>query len=86
MAKPADYANSHFKDRVDKSGDFRIVELKIPHERSQPGYGPFEYEGLAAYERLRRFCAGFLSGTGDLTVKEAEKIIRNSRQKDERRT
>lgn len=80
MAKPKDWGSSYFKDRVDPDDvDFRLVELRLPHEvNAQPNYGPFEYTGIGARERIRRFCAAYLAGTGDLSVKEADKIIRKS--------
>jgi hypothetical protein len=86
MADLKDWGTSYFKDRVDPNdGDFRIVEVRLPHDvRAQPNYGPFEYLGVHARERLRRFCAGYLSGTGDITVRDAEKIMRKSRAVDEK--
>jgi hypothetical protein len=82
----ADWYTSYFKDRVDpEDGNFRRVELKLPHDaQDNPNYGPFEYIGIAARERIRRFCAVFLSATGDITVREAEKILRKSHAADER--
>lgn len=87
MARTPDWGTSYFKDRLDPDDhDFRLVALRLPHDaKDQPTYGPFEYTGVAARERLRRFCAGYLAGVGDLTVKEAEKIMRKSRAVDERR-
>jgi hypothetical protein len=87
MTSEKDWTTSHFKDRIDpEDGDFRLVELRLPHDaKAQPTYGPFEYTGIAARERIRRFCAAFLAGIGDLTVKEAEKIMRKSHAVDERR-
>jgi hypothetical protein len=86
VSTPADWSTSSFKDRVDPDdGNFRVLELRLPHDaRAQPNYGPFEYTGILARERLRRFCAGFLSGIGDITLREAEKIMRRSRAVDER--
>lgn len=86
MVDLKDWGTSYFKDRVDPNdGDFRIVEVRLPHDpKAQPNYGPFEYSGIHARERLRRFCAGYLSGTGDMTVRDAEKIMRKSRAVDEK--
>lgn len=86
MSQLKDWGTSYFKDRVDPAdGLFRLVEMKLPHDPlAQPNYGPFEYTGIQARERLRRFCAGYLSGFGDITVKEAEKIMRKSHAADER--
>lgn len=80
MAKP-DWNASRFKDRVDpEDPNFRLVEMRLPHDRnSLPHYGPFEYAGVAARERLRRFCAAYLSAYGDIPVRTAERIIRRSR-------
>lgn len=80
MASPKDWGTSYFKDRVDPAdADFRIVELRLPHDaNAQSNYGPFEYTGVSALERIRRFCASYLAGIGDLSVKEAEKIMRKS--------
>jgi hypothetical protein len=80
MAKPKDWGSSYFKDRVDPTdADFRLVELRLPHDaNAQPSYGPFEYTGIGARERIRRFCASYLAGMGDLSVKEADKIMRKS--------
>jgi len=85
MADP-DWSASYFKDCVDPdNGDFRLVALRLPHDaKGQPSYGPYEYRGLAARERLRRFCAGYLSGIGDISMKDAEKIMRKSRSIDEK--
>ena len=82
----ADWHTSHFKDRVDPDdGNFRRVELKLPHDaQGNPNYGPFQYTGSAARERIRRFCAAFLSVTGEISQREAEKILRKSRATDER--
>jgi len=86
MADPKDWSTSHFKDRVDPDDvDFRIVELRLPHDsKGQPNYGPYEYTGIHARERLRRFCAMYLSGLGDITVREAEKIMRKSKAVDDK--
>jgi hypothetical protein len=86
MAAPVDWFTSYFKDRVDPTDEnFRLVELRLPHDpRGQPNYGPFEYLGVAARERLRRMCAVYLAGFGDLTEREAEKICRKSRAADEK--
>ncbi len=80
MPKPnPDYAKSSFKDCEDPSdSDFRIVEIRIPLNPALRPYSRSVYEGFEAAERLRRFCAGFLAGYGDLTDREAEKIIRKS--------
>lgn len=80
MAKPTDWGTSYFKDRVDpEDADFRLVELRLPHDnKGQANYGPFEYTGISARERIRRFCAAYLAGIGDLSVKEADKIMRKS--------
>jgi hypothetical protein len=82
----ADWYTSYFKDHVDPNdGNFRLVELKLPHDaRDNPSYGPFEYVGIRARERLRRFCAAYLAGIGDITVREAEKIMRKSHAVDEK--
>ena len=88
MGKPtiADWFTSYFKDRIDPDDvNFRRVELKLPHDaQGQPNYGPFEYTGIAARERIRRFCAVFLSATGDITVREADKIVRKSNVVDQK--
>ena len=86
MAEIKDWGTSYFKDRVDPDdGDFRLVELRLPHDaKGQPSYGPFEYTGIRARERLRRFCAAYLAGIGDITAREAEKIMRKSRIVDEK--
>ncbi len=83
---PPDWGTSYFKDRLDpEDGNFRLVELRLPHDRrSQPAYGPFEYVGVAARERLRRFCAAYLTGFGDLTEREAGRILRKSEAADAR--
>ncbi len=80
MAILPDWMTSHFKDRVDpENSNFRIVELRIPHDaKGQPSYGPFEYLGIHARERIRRFCAAFLARVGDITERDADKIIRKS--------
>lgn len=75
-----DWATSRFDDRVDPSDpNFRLIEMRIPHDARTPDYGPFEFRGRAAMERLRRFCAAYLSGLGDITVRDAERIIRKSK-------
>jgi hypothetical protein len=81
-----DWIAAYFLDRVDpEDPNYRLVEIRLPHAaKAQPSYGPFSYAGLRARERLRRFCAGFLSGFGDITVHEAEKIMRKSRAAEER--
>ena len=86
MAEPQDWGTSYFKDRVDPDDEnYRLVALRLPHDpKAQPNYGPFEYEGVLARERLRRFCAGYLSGMGDITVREAEKIMRKSKAADKK--
>lgn len=73
-------AGIYFKDRVDENdGNYRLVDLRLPHDRaSQPTYGPFEYEGDFAHQRLRRFCAAFLSATGDITERDAAKIRKSA--------
>lgn len=86
MAEYKEWDRSYFKDRVDPDdGNFRLVELRLPHDaKGNPTYGPYDYAGIKARERIRRFCAGYLSGTGDITMREAEKIVRKSRAIDER--
>jgi hypothetical protein len=86
VADSKDWSTSYFKDRVDPSdGDFRLVEMRLPHDaRGQLSYGPFEYTGIHARERIRRFCAAYLSVLGDITAREAEKILRKSRVVDEK--
>lgn len=82
-----DWGTSHFRDRVDPSDpNFRIVEIRMPHDARTTGYGPFEFTGPAAAERLRRYCAAYLSGVGDITTREAEKIIKKSHAADDRRS
>ena len=87
MATP-DWEASHFRDHVDPDDrNFRLVELRLPHDpKAQPNYGPFEYLGSAARERIRRFAAAFLQGTGDISARDAERIINKSHAIDARRT
>jgi hypothetical protein len=86
MSKQKDWTTSHFKDRVDPSDpDFRLVELRLPHDaKGHPNYGPFEYAGIRARERIRRLCAVFLHGVGDLTGREADKILHKSHAVDDK--
>ena len=56
----------------------------LVHVACTVNYGPFEYFGVQARDRLRRFCAVYLVGIGDLTEREAKKICRKSRAVDER--
>jgi len=79
-----DWNKSHFKDTVDpEDNNFRVVELRLPHDsRTQPNYGPFKYFGIAARERIRRFAAAFLHGLGDISARDAERIIRKSHAAD----
>ncbi len=85
-ARPKDWSATSFHDRVDPGDpNFRLVELRLPHDaEGNPGYGPFAYVGIHACERLRRFCAVFLQGMGDLTEREAEKILRKSHVVDDK--
>ncbi len=77
----------HFKDRVDPAdASFRLVELRIPHNPAELNYGPFEYHDADAAERLRRFCVGYLSGFGDVSDRDAQRIIRESKANDARRS
>ena len=82
-----DWGTTHFRDRVDpEDRNFRLVEMRLPHDlRAQPNYGPFEYLGIAARERIRRFAAAFLQGMGDISSRDAERIINKSHAVDERR-
>lgn len=88
MTVTPDWGTSHFRDRVDPDDqDFRLVEMRLPHDsRGQPNYGPFEYLGSAARERIRRFAAAFLQATGDISARDANRIINKSHAIDERRT
>ena len=81
-----DWGTSHFNDCVDPADpNYRLVTMRIPHDaKVLPSYGPFAYVGLRARERLRRFCAGYLAGLGDITVRDADKIMKKSRAAEER--
>jgi hypothetical protein len=85
--KTPDWHTTHFRDRVDPDDqNFRLVEIRLPHySRAQPNYGPFEYLGVAARERIRRFAAAFLQVTGDISARDTDRIIKNSHAIDERR-
>lgn len=82
-----DWGTSYFRDCVDPDDrNFRLVKLRLPHDpMGQPNYGPFEYLGVAARERIRRFAAALLQGTGDISARDAARIINKSRAVDERR-
>lgn len=88
MTKETNWDASYFKDRVDPTDDnFRLVEMRIPRDTSEKEpYGPFNYGGVAARERIRRFCAGFLCGMRDLTMREASRIIEKSRKADAKKS
>ena len=76
----SDPDKTSFKDREDETDkNFRIIELRIPLDPTLRPYQTSEFEGFEAAERIRRFCAAFLAGFGDLTGPEAEKIISKSR-------
>lgn len=78
----AKYGGVNFKDRVDPTdSNYRIVEMRIPHD-GKP-YGPFEFHYTEAAQRIRRFAAAYLAGHSDLTTKEAGKIIERSHRVDE---
>lgn len=77
---------AYFKDRIDPAdNNFRLVEIRLPRDPRVTSYGPFEYHDAAAGERLRRFCAAYLAGVGDITMRDAEKICRKSDAVDARR-
>jgi hypothetical protein len=86
MATP-DWGTTSFRDRIDpEDRNFRLVEMRLPHDSgAQPNYGPFEYLGVAARERIRRFAAAFLHAMGDISSRDAERILKKSHTVDERR-
>jgi hypothetical protein len=82
-SEPA-WSESRWTDRDDPSDvRFRIVEIRLPHgPPSRPTFGPFEYAGTGVRERVRRFCAIFLLAYGDITRREARRIVGRSRALD----
>jgi hypothetical protein len=78
---------SYFKDRIDPDDpNFRLVEMRLPFDaKGLPGYGPFEYAGAAARERIRRFAAAVLHVYGDISDRQSAEIFRKSHAVDDRR-
>jgi hypothetical protein len=82
--KGIDYPDSTYFNEVQDPEDksFRLIDLRIPHDPAQTPFGPFEYRGRDARDRIARFCASILQGLGHLTEREAEKIIKKHPRKD----
>jgi len=78
-------AGMWFKDRVDPVDDrFRLVEMRIPMEPNlRHGYA-HEYVGRAVTQRIRRFAAAFLAGTGDLTHAHATRVLREAEAEEDK--
>jgi hypothetical protein len=73
-----------FKDRVDPNDSrFRLVEMRIPMDPGlvKGGYA-HAYVGLSVLHRIRRFAAGFLGGTQDITHAHAQRIVRDASARD----